>query len=246
MDEMEMIDIMKKHEEQELRKSESKLDKAKRRKAYWREWRRNEDILERSDESEELRDSEGTLGDVGEEGEKRRLIEMRNRTREMMSKRRNWEQEKKVKSNKPNESQIMAEKEQAITENPQLESQSDAQPYNNDKDEEEKKVGVEIDELDEEIDDWSVEMEWMRTEKMCLDCAHFPCLCSLLKVELKIQELLKNPVKMKQEDYQGNLEEGRKEETIEEDQDMPQEKGTINNIKGGSPRGLAFRKTGPC
>ena len=42
MEESEMIEIMKRHEEKEMMRTESKRDKASRRKSYWKEWREGE------------------------------------------------------------------------------------------------------------------------------------------------------------------------------------------------------------
>ena len=85
-------------------------------------------------------------------------------------------------------------------------------------------------------------------KEFCLNCAHLPCLCDLLKLELKIMELEKNPLKEIED-----LEHGRKEDEMKEEvngrsksEKKEEEEPKIGNIiKGGSPRGLSFHNKSP-
>ena len=77
-------------------------------------------------------------------------------------------------------------------------------------------------------------------KEFCLNCAHLPCLCDLLKLELKIMELEKNPLKEIED-----LEHGRKEDEMKEEvngrsksEKKEEEEPKIGNIiKGGVPKG---------
>ena len=74
-------------------------------------------------------------------------------------------------------------------------------------------------------------------KEFCLHCAHLPCLCDLLKLELKILELERNTLKKTE-----NQEHGRKEEEKEEvngrSEKKEEEEPKIGNIiKGGVPKG---------
>ena len=93
MDEEEMIEVMKKHEAQEKMETETKKEKAKRRKGHWKEWRKKESTKEK--ESQENKDFGG--GDKGEDSKDNETTKMEKRklmTTEMLERRRKWRIEK--------------------------------------------------------------------------------------------------------------------------------------------------------
>ena len=90
MDEDEMIEVMKKHEAEERMETETKKEKAKRRKGHWKEWRRKESTKEK-----ENKDFGG--GDKGEDSKDNETTKMEKRklmTTEMLERRRKWRIEK--------------------------------------------------------------------------------------------------------------------------------------------------------
>ena len=96
-----------------------------------------------------------------------RIAKMRQRTEEMMRRRRIWQMEKcgkKVKLAKNKDLPQEVRKEQKLIEFPQLDLLSEPEPDINDDDQ--RKIEEDVGVGDE--------------KEFCLNCAHLPCLCDLL------------------------------------------------------------------
>ena len=132
MDEQEMIEMMKAHEEKERINNESKRDKAKRRQKYWKEWRKGR--VEESCIHEEVKLIEDEHQEVLDTSNEERMEEMSQRTAEMLKRRKEWRKEKREEVSKvktdisKHPPLVQGGKELGLTEKPQLDLQCEARP----------------------------------------------------------------------------------------------------------------------
>ena len=142
--------------------------------------------------------------------------------------------EKGVEEKLESKACTVGERESDLKEDPELDLQIERRP------------NIEVEEKGED-EEACAEEEGIGVEgrSLCLTCVHTPCLCALLKLEMKLQNLRKNPIKKKEE-----MTIGRKDEEAEDTREEatkgeePEDRGKF--IKGGgSPRGLSFQTKSP-
>ena len=267
MDERDMIEMLKAQEETEKSRNESKKDKARRRQKYWKEWRKRgeepgtqevEKVVEEESKEALEQESKERMLEM-----RKRTTEMLKRRKEWEKEK--GEKAKKVKPKIDNKPPVQGEKELDLTENPLLDLPCEARPNTENKTEkgvEESKVCAlgeresdlrEDPELDLQIERRpNIEVEEKGEDEgacaeeegigvggrsLCLTCVHTPCLCALLKLEMKLQNLRKNPIKKKEEMTIGRKDE-EAEDTREEATKGEEPENRGNFIMGGGPQGV--------